>query len=51
LNIPIGNVPLGNGSSALVYSIPNIYRVVDKDGDGKADTRDLVYGRFGNVVD
>ena len=49
LNIPIGNTPLGNGNSALVYSIPNIYRVTDRDGDGKADTRDVVYGKFGNI--
>ncbi len=49
LNIPIGNTPLGDGSSALVYSIPNIYRVVDTDRDGQADTREIVYGKFGNI--
>lgn len=49
LNIPIGTTPLGNGSTALVYSIPNIYRVTDTDGDGKADTRDILYGKFGNI--
>lgn len=49
LNIPIGNTPLGDGSAALVYSIPNIYRVADTDGDGKADTRDVLYGKFGNI--
>lgn len=49
LNIPIGNTPLGNGNTALVYSIPNIYRVSDTNGDGLADTRDLLYGKFGNI--
>lgn len=49
LNIPIGTTALGSGSSALVYSIPNIYRVADTDGDGKADTRDILYGKFGNI--
>jgi len=49
LNIPIGNTPLGDGSSALVYSIPNIYRMIDTNGDGQADVRDVLYGRFGNI--
>lgn len=49
LNIPIGNTPLGNGSTALVYSIPNIYRVTDTNGDGVSDTRELLYGKFGNI--
>ncbi|MFP6900332.1 MAG: HEAT repeat domain-containing protein [Opitutales bacterium] len=49
LNIPIGNVPLGDGRQALVYSIPNIYRVIDNDGDGKAEVREKLYGRIGNV--
>lgn len=47
LNIPIGNVPIPHG--ALVYSIPGIYRCLDTDGDGKADTRTMLYGRFGNL--
>lgn len=49
LNIPIGNTPLGDGSAALAYSIPAIYRFVDKDGDGKSDQRTQLYARFGNV--
>ena len=49
LNIPIGNTPLGDGSTALVHSIPNIYRVVDTDGDGVSDTREVLYGKFGNI--
>lgn len=49
LNIPIGHTPLGDGSSALVYGIPAIFRVSDDDGDGRADRRDEIYGRFGNV--
>ncbi|MCM8529237.1 MAG: c-type cytochrome, partial [Lentisphaeraceae bacterium] len=49
LNIPIGHVPLKGGSETLVFSIPNIYKAVDKDGDGKADEKSVLYGRFGNV--
>ena len=32
---------------ALVHSIPNIYRLRDTDGDGKADRREVLYGTFG----
>ena len=46
LNIPIGLMPLGDGSSALVHSIPAIWRLTDTDGDGKADTREKVYETF-----
>lgn len=49
LNIPIGQTPLGNGSTAVVYSIPNIYRAVDTNGDGQADSREILYGKFGNI--
>ena len=45
LNIPIGLLPITNG--AIVYSIPNIYRVLDSDGDGRADKREVLYGIFG----
>ena len=48
LNLPVGHTPLGDGGEALVYAIPSIYRVTDTDGDGKADTREAVYSRFGN---
>jgi putative heme-binding domain-containing protein len=46
LNIPIGVLPLDRG--AMVYSIPNIYRLEDTDGDGKADRREVLYGSIGH---
>lgn len=49
LNIPIGQTPLADGSSALVYGIPSIFHMRDTDGDGRADERRELYGRFGNV--
>ncbi len=49
LNIPIGHTPLGDGSEALVYGIPSIFRVSDIDGDGRADKTQPVYSRFGNI--
>src|SRR5271168_1846542 len=48
LNIPIGLLPLPSARSALVHNIPNIYLMTDQDGDGRADTRDVVYGVFGH---
>ena len=47
LNIPIGIIPDGDG--AIIYSIPNIERFRDTDGDGRADERERLYGPFGNV--
>src|SRR5690348_2111634 len=44
LNIPIGIVPMRDG--AIVYSIPNLYRLIDHDGDGRADERRVLYGPF-----
>lgn len=44
LNIPIGIVPMRDG--AIVYSIPNLYRMYDRDGDGRADERRVLYGPF-----
>ncbi len=44
LNIPIGVLPTRDG--AIVYSIPNLYRLTDTDGDGKADKRDVLVGPF-----
>jgi len=44
LNIPIGVAPVGD--DALVYSIPYLYRCRDTDGDGRADTREELYGKF-----
>lgn len=49
LNIPIGVLPLGD-REALAWSIPNIYRLSDTDGNGVADQKTIVYGPFG-VVD
>lgn len=49
LNIPIGVLPLGE-KEAIAWSIPNIYRLTDDDGDGIADQKTIVYGPFG-VVD
>jgi putative heme-binding domain-containing protein len=44
LNIPIGIVPMRDG--AVVYSIPNVYRMFDRDGDGRAEERRVLYGPF-----
>jgi putative heme-binding domain-containing protein len=46
LNIPIGVLPVKGG--ALVYSIPKIYRLLDTDGDGRADRREVVLGLYGH---
>jgi putative heme-binding domain-containing protein len=46
LNIPIGVLPLGPGDEVLVWSIPNIWKLSDTDGDGKADAREILYGPF-----
>jgi putative heme-binding domain-containing protein len=45
LNIPIGLYPYRNG--VVGFSIPNIYYFADTNGDGHADTKDLVLGKFG----
>ena len=47
LNIPIGVLPGIDGKGAIVYSIPNIYRMSDTNGDGKADKREVLYGPYG----
>jgi putative membrane-bound dehydrogenase-like protein len=52
LNIPSGVQPLprkpgAKGDTVIVYSIPNIYRLEDTDGDGRADTREVLYGTSG----
>ncbi len=52
LNIPTGiqplpRVPEANGDTALVFSIPNIWRMTDFDGDGRADAREPLYEGFG----
>lgn len=45
LNIPIGLLPLGD--SALVYSIPSIWRLTDVDGDDRADRREALISKVG----
>ncbi|MCE9610709.1 MAG: c-type cytochrome [Chthoniobacter sp.] len=44
LSMPDAVAPYRNG--AIVFSIPNIVRLQDTDGDGKADQRDVVLGPF-----
>lgn len=51
LNIPIGLQPLprkkdAKGDSAIVFSIPTIWRLTDTDGDGLADLREPLYTGF-----
>lgn len=46
LNIPIGVVPLGD-RSCIAWSIPNLFRFTDTDGDGKADEKTVAFGPFG----
>jgi putative heme-binding domain-containing protein len=48
LNIPIGLLPLPSGHEALIHNYPNIYLMRDTDGDGRADVRGPLYGKFGN---
>jgi putative heme-binding domain-containing protein len=47
LNIPIGVLPTAKG--ALVFSIPNIYHMIDSKGVGRADVREVYYSGFGSV--
>ncbi len=50
LHIPIGVLPVtvgGKGDSALALSIPDVYRLTDTDGDGKADRREPLYAAYG----
>ena len=52
LNIPSGIQPLprkpgAKGDTAIVYSLPYVWRMEDTDGDGKADKREILYGPFG----
>ena len=42
LNIPLGVLPVEGG--ALVYAIPQIQRMLDTDGDGRADRREPLFG-------
>ena len=44
LNIPIGIQPVKGG--AIGFSIPNLYRFYDTDGDDIADKREVILGPF-----
>ncbi len=46
LNIPIGILPLKAGKEAILWSIPNIWKYTDTDGDDKADKREIMFGPF-----
>jgi putative heme-binding domain-containing protein len=46
LNIPLGVMPIVGG--VVVYGIPAVMHCLDTDGDGKADTRDVLYANFGH---
>ncbi len=46
LNIPIGHYPTADGG-AIVYGIPNIFKMKDENGDGVADSREVLYGPMG----
>jgi putative heme-binding domain-containing protein len=46
LNIPIGVLPLGAGTEAIVWSIPHLWKLSDEDGDGRAEKREVLYGPF-----
>jgi putative heme-binding domain-containing protein len=45
LNIPIGIIPVQKG--AIAFSIPNIYKFNDADGDGIAEDKKVLFGQFG----
>jgi putative heme-binding domain-containing protein len=46
LNIPIGVAPIPGG--AIVYSIPKLWKLIDRDGDDRADEKQELYGTFGH---
>ena len=47
LNIPIGILPRGD-HAAIVYSIPNIWKMTDTTGSGHADQRQVLLGKIGH---
>ncbi len=47
LNIPIGVLPINHG--ALVYSIANVYRMLDTKGTGQADSREILLSGYGHA--
>jgi putative heme-binding domain-containing protein len=46
LSIPIGVTPIPG--SLFGYSVPNLYRFPDRNGDGIADSREIAYSGFGH---
>jgi putative heme-binding domain-containing protein len=46
LNIPIGVLPLSD-VAAITWTIPNICRLEDTNGDGVADKKTVLFGPFG----
>ena len=46
LNIPIGIIPVQKG--AIAFSIPNVYRFTDNNGDGISDEKKVLLGEFGH---
>jgi putative heme-binding domain-containing protein len=49
LNIPIGVLPYGRG--CIAWSIPNIWLYEDVDGDGRCDSRKILFGPLGYEKD
>ncbi len=45
LNIATGVLPIENG--CIAWSIPNIWKLEDTDGDGKCDKRTILFGPLG----
>lgn len=46
LNIPIGVLPMVDG--VVVFSVPNVYRFSDTNGDDKTEQKKFVLGPFGH---
>lgn len=54
LNIPTGVLPWtrpGDAAGCIAWSIPNIWYFGDRDGDGRCDTREVLFGPLGYEKD